>query len=271
MSLTAPESQEGATPGFKYCVDGREIPPEDLPMRRVARTGSPLRNFEHEVVLDDGTVKAIYGSAAPLFDKQGRVRAVIAAQADITARKQTEAALRRREREFARLVENLPDVVFRLDRALRHTYISPVVERFTGLTPEQFQGKTGREVGLPPEACDMFEAHCREVLTSGEESQLEFGHGGRHFRTRLIPERALDGSVEALLGITEDITERKQVERLKNEFVSMVSHELRTPLTSIAGALGLINGGAVGPLPAPGQGDGGDRLPQQRTAHPAHQ
>lgn len=46
-----------------------------------------------------------------------------------------------------------------------------------------------------------------------------------------------------------DISERKKIERLKNEFVSTVSHELRTPLTSILGSLGLIVGGALGELP----------------------
>ncbi len=46
-----------------------------------------------------------------------------------------------------------------------------------------------------------------------------------------------------------DISDRKRIERLKDEFVSTVSHELRTPLTSIAGSLGLLIGGAVDPLP----------------------
>jgi len=46
--------------------------------------------------------------------------------------------------------------------------------------------------------------------------------------------------------IVRDITERKKVEKLKNEFVSVVSHELRTPLTSIRGSLGLVLGGVVG-------------------------
>ena len=48
-----------------------------------------------------------------------------------------------------------------------------------------------------------------------------------------------------------DITTRKRHERLKDEFVATVSHELRTPMTSIAGSLGLLAGGAAGPLPDP--------------------
>lgn len=46
-----------------------------------------------------------------------------------------------------------------------------------------------------------------------------------------------------------DISERKKVERLKNEFISTVSHELRTPLTSIKGAVGLMAGGVLGAVP----------------------
>ncbi|HWH22085.1 MAG TPA: ATP-binding protein, partial [Allosphingosinicella sp.] len=52
-----------------------------------------------------------------------------------------------------------------------------------------------------------------------------------------------------LVAVVRDISRRKEVERLKNEFVSTVSHELRTPLTSIAGSLGLVSGGAAGQIP----------------------
>ncbi|MBZ9559961.1 MULTISPECIES: PAS domain S-box protein [unclassified Modicisalibacter] len=48
----------------------------------------------------------------------------------------------------------------------------------------------------------------------------------------------------------QDITEQRQLERLKSEFVAVASHELRTPLTSIKGALDLVNGGVIGAVPA---------------------
>lgn len=54
-----------------------------------------------------------------------------------------------------------------------------------------------------------------------------------------------------ILSVVQDITQRKEIERMKNEFVSVVSHELRTPLTSIRGAVKLLEGGAAGVLPEP--------------------
>jgi PAS domain S-box-containing protein len=51
------------------------------------------------------------------------------------------------------------------------------------------------------------------------------------------------------VAVIRDVTERKQVDQMKTEFVSTVSHELRTPLTSISGSLGLLKGGAAGELP----------------------
>jgi signal transduction histidine kinase len=61
----------------------------------------------------------------------------------------------------------------------------------------------------------------------------------------------IKGQIErrGLLRALRYATERKRLERLKDEFVSTVSHELRTPLTSIAGSLGLLVGNAVGELP----------------------
>jgi len=63
----------------------------------------------------------------------------------------------------------------------------------------------------------------------------------------------IKGQIETrpFLRALRNATERKRLERLKDEFVSTVSHELRTPLTSIAGSLGLLMGNAAGNLPQP--------------------
>jgi len=56
------------------------------------------------------------------------------------------------------------------------------------------------------------------------------------------------GERHLLVASVRDITERRAIERLKNEFVSTVSHELRTPLTSISGALALMARGTAGTI-----------------------
>jgi PAS domain S-box-containing protein len=65
----------------------------------------------------------------------------------------------------------------------------------------------------------------------------------------ITPLRDNEGVVSGFIGVIEDITVRKEVERLKSEFTAVVSHELRTPLTSIRGSLGLILGALSASLP----------------------
>lgn len=52
-----------------------------------------------------------------------------------------------------------------------------------------------------------------------------------------------------IMSMIRDISERKRIEKLKDEFISTISHEIRTPLTSIRGSLGLLKGGVMGELP----------------------
>jgi PAS domain S-box-containing protein len=63
------------------------------------------------------------------------------------------------------------------------------------------------------------------------------------WRSTALPDRGL------IYAVARDINDRKKIEQMKADFISVVSHELRTPLTSIRGSLGLIAGGVVGELP----------------------
>jgi PAS domain S-box-containing protein len=56
----------------------------------------------------------------------------------------------------------------------------------------------------------------------------------------------VDGKIKGYVGIAQDISERKALDAMKSEFISIVSHELRTPLTSIQGVIGLMLGGVLG-------------------------
>lgn len=65
----------------------------------------------------------------------------------------------------------------------------------------------------------------------------------------MVVKRDADGQPLRMVGTHTDISQRKQMERIKSEFISTVSHELRTPVTSIRGALGLLEAGVLGALP----------------------
>lgn len=93
-------------------------------------------------------------------------------------------------------------------------------------------------VQLEEKALDrIFEITC--LKKNGEQFPVEFSM--TDFETQ-------DGS--SRLGILLDVSERQEVQRMRQAFVSMVSHELRTPLTAVSGFLSLLEMGAFGELPA---------------------
>ncbi len=73
---------------------------------------------------------------------------------------------------------------------------------------------------------------------------------GSEFPAELVTSNFSVGGQSKCISIVRDLSERRRIEAVKNDFVATVSHELRTPLTSIRGGLGLVLGGAVGAVPA---------------------
>ncbi|MFZ6734382.1 CHASE domain-containing protein [Undibacterium sp. Ji42W] len=113
-----------------------------------------------------------------------------------------------------------------------------------------------------PESLQFLTTH---LHTTNRERQFEVA--GKSERKELLAKQKDGHDVPVELAITRvrlgmqvlyviivhDLSEKKRVEKLKNEFVSAVSHELRTPLTSIRGVLGLLAGGVAGDIPEKAQ------------------
>lgn len=93
---------------------------------------------------------------------------------------------------------------------------------------------------------EIEELYANPHLTGKAEIELK---DGRTFERYSAPVISAEGDYYGRVWFFRDVTERRAVERMKNEFVAVVSHELRTPLTSIRGSLGLLAGGVAGELP----------------------
>jgi diguanylate cyclase (GGDEF)-like protein/PAS domain S-box-containing protein len=117
---------------------------------------------------------------------------------------------------FYTTVESLPDVVARLDRNHRHVYINPTIERFTGLSTQQFLGRSKREIGLPPGLVEVWEPLVDKVFGTAQPAEQEDAlptiDGPRYFLTRVVPEFGPDGAFNTVLSTSHDITNLKELQ-----------------------------------------------------------
>ncbi|HWX19800.1 MAG TPA: MASE1 domain-containing protein [Candidatus Binatia bacterium] len=100
-------SKNGAEAGqlaYKFLRDGREVPPEELPMQRAARQGAPVLSQELDVVFADGRVVNSYVAAAPLFDDAGHTRGSLGVMVDLSHHKEAEREILRLNAELERRV-----------------------------------------------------------------------------------------------------------------------------------------------------------------------
>jgi PAS domain S-box-containing protein len=179
-----------------------------------------------------------------------------AAVVDTTARDRADAAPHEPgEEKFRLAVESCPNGMMMSDEAGIIIMVNSEIERLFGYRREEL---IGRSVDvLVPERLrrqhvrhrDHYAHHAEPRPAGHNRDLMGLRQDGSEFPVEigLNPIRTRDGTM--VLSAIVDISERKRLERRKDEFVAMVSHELRTPLTSIAGSLGLLVGNAAGHLP----------------------
>ncbi|KKL59849.1 hypothetical protein LCGC14_2211190, partial [marine sediment metagenome] len=130
--------------------------------------------------------------------------------------KQSEDDLRISEEKFRVLAESTSDCITRYDNETRHIYGNPAALEATGVTLEQYVGKTHRDLGFPEHLCRLWEDNIKSVFSTGKGRSVEFEveqeTGIAHLDMKLDPESAPDGTVQSVVGISRDITEHKKAE-----------------------------------------------------------
>jgi two-component system, sensor histidine kinase and response regulator len=172
-----------------------------------------------------------------------------------------ETALAASESRLRSVTENLPGAVFRLvrepDGTLVISFLSPGVRDLLNLTPASIVNRPGAAFELVPPA-EQTRLRMAIDHSADDHAQLFFEYQAaplaKWIRFTAFPRPGEPGQT-IWDGLMLDSTEWKQADLAKRAFVSTVSHELRTPLSSIQGSLGLVAGGAMGPMP-----DGARRL-----------
>ncbi len=203
----------------------------------------------------------------PLKDDAGNTYAVLGVSRDISQRKRVEMALAHERYLLHALMDSVPDSIYFKDAQSRFIRNNLAQARRFGLSDTaEVLGKTDFDF-FPEEHAREAYADEQAIIQSGEplvgKEERATGPDGRvrWVSTTKMPLRNQEGCIVGTLGVSRDITARKQAElalqvalersreltvaaeaasRAKGEFLANMSHELRTPLNAIIGMTGLL-------------------------------
>lgn len=177
---------------------------------------------------------------------------------EINERTKAEAALRRSEEQLRLIANGLPVLIAYVDEKQHYLFNNQAYQTWLGLSPPKICNRHLLQVHGAEEyqQISQYVDAALEGKTITYERDLLLQDGCVHsLSITYIPHLHEQEKVQGFFALTSDISDRKAIERMKDEFISVVSHELRTPLTSIHSSLKILATGKLGSL-----SDGGERM-----------
>jgi PAS domain S-box-containing protein len=199
-----------------------------------AALGGEPYDIEHRIIVDD-KVKWVRERAELEFDSKGELEGGFGTVQDITERKRIESELR--VKDYAVMsaitgiaIANLDGIVTYVNLACLSMWDYEHEEEVLGRPAINFFGDRN-EFGV------ALKAVLEEGIWQGEIKATR--KDGSKFDVQVLANLVTDADGEpfCMMASFVDITERKKLDQLKDEFIGLVSHELRTPLTVISGCL----------------------------------
>ena len=172
-------------------------------------------------------------------------------QQEINDRMQAEAALRRSEEQLRLITNALPVLIAYVDEDQRYRFNNQAYEDWLGQSPDDIYGSNLQTVwGI--DCYERMQVYVKLALLGqvvAYENEITLKDGlPCSVNVTYIPHLDEQKKVVGFFALTSDISDRKAIERMKDEFIAVVSHELRTPLTSLHSALKILATGRLGSL-----------------------